>query len=57
MVRGVHQGHPGGYGGLEAFEARATWSVRIAPAVREIYAYWLPYRRAVQAIPENAIRH
>jgi uncharacterized protein len=35
----------------------ATWSVRIAPAVREIYAYWLPYRRAVQAIPENAIRH
>jgi hypothetical protein len=31
--------------------------VRIAPAVREIYAYWLPYRRAVQAIPENAIRH
>jgi uncharacterized protein len=35
----------------------ATWSVRIAPAVREIYAYWLPYRRAVEAMPENAIRH
>lgn len=35
----------------------ATWSVRITPAVREIYAYWLPYRRAMQAMPENAIRH
>jgi uncharacterized protein len=35
----------------------ATWSVRIAPALREIYAYWLPYRRAAQATPGNAIRH
>jgi hypothetical protein len=35
----------------------ATWSVRIAPAVREIYAYWLPYHRATQALPENSIRH
>lgn len=35
----------------------ATWSVRIAPALREIYAYWLPYRRAVLATSENAIRH
>jgi uncharacterized protein len=35
----------------------ATWSVRIAPAVRAIYAYWLPYRRAVQATPESPIRH
>ena len=35
----------------------ASWSARIAPAVREIYAYWLPYRRAMQAAPENAIRH
>jgi uncharacterized protein len=35
----------------------ATWSVRIAPAVRDIYAYWLPYRRAVQAMPGNGIRH
>jgi uncharacterized protein len=35
----------------------ATWSVRIAPAVRDIYAFWLPYRRAVQAMPESAIRH
>ena len=35
----------------------ATWSVRTAPAVRAIYAYWLPYRRAVQATPESAIRH
>jgi uncharacterized protein len=35
----------------------AMWSVRIAPAVREIYAFWLPYRRAMQATPENAIRH
>ena len=34
-----------------------TGSVRIAPAVRDIYAYWLPYRRAVQATPENAVRH
>ena len=23
----------------------ATWSPRIAPAVRDIYAYWLPHRR------------
>jgi len=35
----------------------ATWSVRIAPAVRGIYAYWLPYRRAMLATSENAIRH
>jgi uncharacterized protein len=35
----------------------ATWSVRIAPAVRDIYAFWLPYRRAVQAMPESAVRH
>ena len=35
----------------------ATWSVRIAPAVRDIFAYWLPCRRAVQATPENAVRH
>jgi uncharacterized protein len=35
----------------------ATWSVRIAPAVRAIYAYWLPYRRAMQATPETAVRH
>jgi hypothetical protein len=35
----------------------ATWSLRIATAVRQIYAYGLPYRRAVQATPENAIRH
>ena len=24
----------------------ATWSVRVAPAVRDIYAFWLPRRRA-----------
>jgi uncharacterized protein len=35
----------------------ATWSVRIAPAVREIHAYWLPYRRAAQSMPADAIRH
>ena len=35
----------------------ATWSVRIAPAVREIYAYWLPYRRALQATPDSPVRH
>jgi uncharacterized protein len=27
----------------------AKWSVRVAPAVRDIYAYWLPYRRALLA--------
>ena len=35
----------------------ATWSVRIAPAVRAIYAYWLPHRRAAPAMPGNAVRH
>jgi uncharacterized protein len=25
----------------------ATWSPRIAPAVREIYAFWLPHRRGM----------
>ena len=35
----------------------ATWSVRIAPAVRAIHAYWRPYRHAAQAMPGNAIRH
>jgi uncharacterized protein len=35
----------------------ATWSVRIAPAVRAIHAHWLPYRRAAQAMPGNAVRH
>jgi hypothetical protein len=35
----------------------ATWSVRIAPAVRDIYAHWLPHRRAIEASPENARRH
>jgi hypothetical protein len=27
----------------------ATWSPRIAPAVWEIYAFWLPHRRQVLA--------
>jgi uncharacterized protein len=35
----------------------ATWSVRIAPAVREIFAYWLPYRRAMRVQAEGAVRH
>jgi uncharacterized protein len=35
----------------------ATWSVRIAPAVRAIHAYWLPYRGAARAVPGNARRH
>jgi uncharacterized protein len=35
----------------------AAWSVRIAPAVRAIHAYWLPYRHAAQAMAGNAIRH
>jgi uncharacterized protein len=38
-------------------EMHAIWSVRIAPAVRAIHAYWLPHRRAVQVMPGNAIRH
>jgi uncharacterized protein len=42
-------------GGEEVMHA--TWSVRIAPAVRAIHAYWLPYRRAAQAMPGNAVRH
>jgi uncharacterized protein len=42
-------------GGEEAMHA--TWSVRIAPAVRAIHAYWLPYRRVAQAMPGNAVRH
>jgi uncharacterized protein len=42
-------------GGEEAMHA--TWSVRITPAVRAIHAYWLPYRRALQAQLESAIRH
>lgn len=24
----------------------ATWSVKVAPAVRDIYSYWLPFRRS-----------
>jgi uncharacterized protein len=35
----------------------ATWSVRVAPAVRGIYAYWLPYRRAMHAPPAKDMRH
>jgi uncharacterized protein len=35
----------------------AAWSVRIAPAVREIYAYWLPYRGVMRAKPASSIRH
>lgn len=36
---------------------RATWSVRIAPAIRDIHAFWLPYRRALVEGPENVRRH
>jgi uncharacterized protein len=42
-------------GGEETMHA--TWSVRIAPAVRAIHAYWLPYRRAALALPGDAVRH
>jgi yecA family protein len=42
-------------GGEEVMHA--TWSVRIAPALRAIHAYWLPYRRAMQAQLEGAVRH
>jgi|HubBroStandDraft_1064217.scaffolds.fasta_scaffold05154_4 uncharacterized protein len=31
----------------------ATWSPRIAPAVREIYAFWLPYRRQAPISPAS----
>jgi uncharacterized protein len=33
----------------------ATWSPRIAPAVRDIYAFWLKYRRA--EAKANGVRH
>ena len=33
------------------------WSVRVAPAVREIHRYWLPYRRATVAAPPSEQRH
>jgi hypothetical protein len=35
----------------------ALWSVRIAPAVREIHQYWLPYRLAMHVQPETDTRH
>ena len=46
-----------GWAELEAggeVKMHATWSRRIAPAVRDIYAYWLPYRR--QALAANRPR-
>jgi len=30
-------------------EMHATWSARIAPAVREIHAFWLAHRRGIRA--------
>jgi uncharacterized protein len=42
-------------GGEEAMHA--AWSVRIAPAVRAIFAYWLPYRRAMRERAESPVRH
>ena len=53
-------GSPAGWREAEAGGAakmHATWSVRIAPAVREIYRYWLPYRAALQARPASDRRH
>jgi uncharacterized protein len=53
-------GTSGGWRKLEAggeAAMHATWSVRIAPAIRAIHAYWLPYRGVAQATPGNAIRH
>jgi uncharacterized protein len=53
-------GTPAGWRKLEAggeAAMHATWSVRIAPAVRAIHAYWLPYRQAAQVMPGNASRH
>lgn len=34
----------------------ATWSVRVAPAVREIYSYWLPFRRSQIAASSPSMR-
>ncbi|MBS0365502.1 MAG: UPF0149 family protein [Proteobacteria bacterium] len=34
-----------------------TWSVRVAPAVRDIYAYWMPHRRRMlEARARSTIR-
>jgi uncharacterized protein len=53
-------GSPAGWRELEAggeSTMHATWSPRVAPAVREIYGYWVPYRTAVHASPESPRRH
>lgn len=34
----------------------ATWSVRVAPAVRDIYSYWLPFRRAQIVADSPSVR-
>jgi len=38
-------------------ELHAIWSVRVAPAVRDIHAYWLPYRSARRAGPAPDRHH
>ena len=38
-------------------EMHATWSARIAPAVRDIHAFWLPYRALQGAAPPAARPH
>jgi uncharacterized protein len=35
----------------------ATWSPRIAPAVRAIHQFWIPYRKAVLEQSETVLRH
>jgi hypothetical protein len=54
-------GTPAGWRELEATgdaAMHAAWSPRIAPVIRDIYAYWLPHRQlALQAMPDRAQRH
>jgi hypothetical protein len=50
-------GTPGGWHECEAggeVKMHATWSPRIAPAVRDIYAFWLPHRK--KALASNVQR-
>lgn len=41
----------------DAEKLHRTWSKRIAPAVREIHAYWLPYRHAAVLSDTSPTRH
>jgi len=53
-------GSPAGWRELESggeAPMHATWSPRIAPAVRDIHAYWLPHRIALHAVRQGARLH